>query len=517
MKKLINLFVLSMLVAGSALAQGANAKAVAATQDHFRTNRAAYGLTDADRELQQRGARTDASGWTHVRYDQFVNGVRVFEGEAIAHVDARGSVTVTNSLRGNLQVDTTPRMSEATAIATAVNAVAPRGPYDVKSELQVLPRGEHSNTNQLVWHVTVYVENGVDLTGKHEYFVNARDGKVALAFDALETSATTGTAKTMFVGDQTIDLDLTDKFYMRDLTRAGNYTLDLAGATSGGAVVSGTTSTFGDNAKTDCSGNPNRATAAAEAHFGMAASWDYFKNTFGRNGINGAGKQAYSRVHYSNCYQNAFWSDSCHCMTYGDGGSTFYPLVSIDVAGHEMSHGVMASEAALTYRGESGGLNESNSDIFGTMIEYSINSAADPGDYWVGERIYRTNYAANGTYTQTKALRYMDDPAKDGASKACWDKNTRRLDVHYSSGPNNHMFYLLAEGGTSKCNGKPVTGLGRAKAAAIWYDAVANWMTSSTNYAGARIAALNAATKLYGTGSPEYNAVAAAYSAINVN
>ncbi|MGN6185665.1 MAG: M4 family metallopeptidase [Thermoanaerobaculia bacterium] len=518
MKRYIHYLAVTVLVAGSTLAQSANASAVAAAQEHFRGNRAAYGLTDSDRELKQRGARTDAQGWTHVRFDQNVNGVRVFEGEAIAHVDPNGRVSVTNALRGNLQVDTTPRISEATAIATAVNAINPRGKYDVKSELQVLPRGEHADRTQLVWHVTLYVENDVDLTGKHEFFVNARDGKVALAYDALESSGATGTAKTMYVGDQTINVDLTDKYYLRDLTRGGgNYTVDLNGGTSGGAIVSSTTSTFGDGVKTDCSGGPNDVTAAAEVHFGMAASWDYYKNAFGRNGINGAGKQAYSRVHYSNCYQNAFWSDSCFCMTYGDGGSTFYPLTSIDVAGHEMSHGVMATEANLTYRGESGGLNESNSDIFGTMIEYSMNSAADPGDYWIGERIYRSNYAANGTYTQSKALRYMDDPKKDGVSPACWSKQLKSLDVHYSSGPNNHMFYLLAEGGTSKCNSTVVTGLGRAKAAAIWYEAITNWMTSSTNYAGARTAALNAAARLYGSGSPEYNAVAKAYSAINVN
>jgi Zn-dependent metalloprotease len=203
-------------------------------------------------------------------------------------------------------------------------------------------------------------------------------------------------------------------------------------------------------------------------------------------------------------------------MTYGDGASTFYPLVSIDVAGHEMSHGVMSTEANLTYSGESGGLNESNSDIFGTLVEYAAASPRDPGDWWIGEVIYKSNYST-GTYVQSKALRYMDDPFKDGRSPACWTSSTGSLDVHYSSGANNHMFYLLANGGTSKCNSQTVAGIGQDAAARIWYKAVTDFMTSSTNYKGARTAALNAAASLYGAGSTQYNAVAAAYSAINVN
>jgi Zn-dependent metalloprotease len=203
-------------------------------------------------------------------------------------------------------------------------------------------------------------------------------------------------------------------------------------------------------------------------------------------------------------------------MTYGDGGSTFYPLVSVDVAAHEMSHGVMSSEANLTYSGESGGLNESNSDIFGAIVEFYANNSQDTPDWWIGERIYKSNWST-GSFVQTKALRYMDDPAKDGKSPACWTSNIGSLDVHYSSGPGNHMFYLLAAGGTSKCNGQAVTGIGKDKAARIWYKAVADYMTSSTNYAGARTAVLNAAAALYGATSAEYSAVAAAFRAINVN
>src|SRR5438045_8281795 len=112
---------------------------------------------------------------------------------------------------------------------------------------------------------------------------------------------------------------------------------------------------------------------------------------FGRNGIDGTGRSAVSLVHYGDLYENAFWSDDCFCMSYGDGGDAFYPMVALDVAAHEMSHGVMSVEANLTYDGESGGLNEANSDIFGTMVEFYANSVADEPDYWIGERMYKSN------------------------------------------------------------------------------------------------------------------------------
>lgn len=512
MKKSALLVLVLVMSSFSAFAQ---ADAAAVGQAHFSANAGRYGLGNAD-EMRVRKVSADAK-MTHVRYDQFYRGIPVFEGEAIAHVRNGRVVEVTNAIRGNLNVNTSPSVGSDRATEIALRDIAPTGSASASATLKVLPAGDHSARARLVWHVATFTEGGAEGPHEWQYFVDAHTGEVALKFDALHTTDTLGTASTMFAGDQPISVDLTDKYYLRDATRSGNYTMDMNNGTSGGAVASSLLATFGDGQKTDCSGNPNRSTAAGEAHFGMALSWDYFKNTFGRNGIDGTGKRAYSRVHYDNCYQNAFWSDSCFCMTYGDGGATFYPLVSIDVAGHEMAHGVMSTEANLTYRGESGGLNESSSDIFGTTVEYSAASVIDPGDYWIGERIYRSNYDSNGAYTQTRALRYMDDPAKDGNSPACWSRTVKGLDVHYSSGPNNHMFYLLAQGGTSKCNSKAVTGIGQAKAAAIWYEAITNWMTASTNYAGARTACLNAAAKLYGSGSAEYNAVAAAYSAINVN
>ena len=177
-------------------------------------------------------------------------------------------------------------------------------------------------------------------------------------------------------------------------------------------------------------------------------TWDYFKVIHGRNGIFGNGTGAYNRVHYGTNYVNAFWDGTK--MTYGDGDGTNYgPLVSLDVAGHEMSHGVTENTAGLIYSGESGGLNEATSDIFGTMVEFFANNANDPADYLIGEEFDLAQHAG---------FRRMDKPSSDGSSLDCWSPTAGTVDVHYSSGIGNHFFYLLAEGsGARPSTASPTT------------------------------------------------------------
>jgi hypothetical protein len=153
------------------------------------------------------------------------------------------------------------------------------------------------------------------------------------------------------------------------------------------------------------------------------------------------------------------------------------------------------------------------------MVEFYANNASDVPDYLIGEKI---NINGNGT-----PLRYMDKPSRDGASPNCWSSGVGNLDVHYSSGPANHVFYLLAEGSGAKvingvsynsptCNGSTFAGIGRDAAAKIWYRALSVYMTSSTNYAGARTAAISAAKDLYGATSAQCTGVQNAFSGIAV-
>ena len=298
--------------------------------------------------------------------------------------------------------------------------------------------------------------------------------------DTLDTFASTGQADTMYTGSQSVATDASANLYLlRDLTRGGgNYTCDQKNKTAPSActIISSSDNVFGNGIK-DAS---DRTTAGADAHFGLQATWDYFASTFSRNGINGQGGTVYSRVHYGRNVANAFWNDSCACMTYGDGDAGVYPLVALDIVAHELAHSVMNSEAALTRAGESGALNESSSDIFGTLVEHSAASDVDVPDYWLGERDFRSNWTDGGTvYNQISAQRYMDDPGRDGVSPACWSGAIRTLaDSHLGAGPNNHMFYLLAEGGISRCTGEILIGIGRDKAAKIWYKAAVDQFRS---------------------------------------
>ena len=151
-------------------------------------------------------------------------------------------------------------------------------------------------------------------------------------------------------------------YELRDTTRgAGFYTMDMNNLGSipivgdslplprhqrPGSIFTDADNVWGNGTSS------NRQSAAVDAHYGQQKTYDYYKNVHGRNGIDGAGGTGYSRVHYSNKYNNAFWYDSCFCMTYGDGdGTTFSPLTALDVAGHEMTHGVTSRTAGLTLLG----------------------------------------------------------------------------------------------------------------------------------------------------------------------
>ena len=382
------------------------------------------------------------------------------------------------------------------------------------STLVVYARGQ--GAARLAWQVVLRNEHA-DMT----YIVDARNGRILERWSNRHFAAATGTARTLYSGDVALSTNsITGGYEMRDLLRGKGYTIDASNSRTSGQIYKDSDNIWGNYTVSD------RATVAADAQYGAAVTWDYFKNVHGRLGIANDGKAAYSRVHYGRRYNNAFWSDACFCMTYGDGdGVNLSPLVALDIAGHEMSHGVNARTANLIYSGESGGLNEANSDILGTMVEFHANNSHDTPDYLIGEEVFVGN--VSGSSSQ-KALRYMFNPAADGRSPNCYVNTLGDIDVHYSSGVANFFFYLLAEGTGARtysgvnhtpttCNGAQFAGIGRAKAEKIWYRALTVYFTSSTNYAGARVGTINAAKDLYGATSAEATAVATAWSAVKVN
>ena len=169
-------------------------------------------------------------------------------------------------------------------------------------------------------------------------------------------------------------------------------------------------------------------------------TYDTLKNVLGWQSLDGNNTATYIAAHVNTAYDNAYYDDTCKCMYIGD-GSSFNSLGSIDVIGHEMGHGVTAATSNLTYTGESGGLNESASDIQGEMVEAYARAGgtgslipATGNDWMMGKEI-----AKNG-----QPLRWLFKPSKDGASPNAWSSSVKRLDVHYSSGPNKLSNCFLA-------------------------------------------------------------------------
>ncbi len=481
-------------------------------------------------------ASVDANGTEHVRYQRSWRGMPVIGGDFVVHSRSGKLAGVSQTLDTATRPGLAARINGDQAIVEAGAAFPVRFTQAPTSRKIVYAR----NVAPLLAHEVVFHGFKADQTPTEmHYVVDATSGKIIDQWDGIHTAkpgsgggsctatAAVGTGKTLMAGNVVLNTSMCGTSYqMVDVSRGSGATHNMAMKTSGmGTLFTASVNTWGNNLLS------NSQTVAADAHYGVATTWDYFKNVHGRNGIANDGKGAISRVHYGRNYQNAFWSDSCFCMTFGDGdnGASIYPLVAIDVAGHEMSHGVTSRSANLIYSGESGGLNEATSDIFGTMVEYYANNASDPADYVVGEELFPNNASMRN------AIRWMFKPSLDGASPDCYSSTLGNLDVHYSSGVANHFYYLLAEGAVVPsgfgagtwanltpaslvCNGNTsLAGIGRDAAGKIWYRALTVYMTSSTNYAAARTATINASTDLYGASSAQTNAVKAAWSAVSVN
>ncbi|MFH9660330.1 M4 family metallopeptidase [Streptomyces sp. NPDC017248] len=455
----------------------------------------------------------DGDGTLHTRYERTYAGLPVLGGDLVVTTARSGkTMEVVRATNATLKVPgLTPAVPAAAAERQAVR----------RAEALGGTRTAADSVRKVIWAATgkpalAYetVVGGLQEDGtpnRLHVVTDAATGKKLHEYQGIET----GTGNTQYSGQVALTTTQSGSAYtLTDGARGGHKTYNLNRGTSGtGTLFSQSSDTWGNGTAS------NAATAGADAHYGAALTWDFYKSAFGRTGIKNNGVGAYSRVHYGNAYVNAFWDDSCFCMTYGDGTGNTKPLTSLDVAGHEMSHGVTSATANLNYSGESGGLNEATSDIMAAGVEFSANNTTDPGDYLVGEKI---DINGNGT-----PLRYMDKPSKDGASKDNWYSGIGGVDVHYSSGPANHFFYLLSEGSGAKvvngvsynsptADGLPVTGIGRDKALQIWYRALTTKWTSTTNYAGARTGTLAAAGELYGTTSAEYKAVQDAWAGIAV-
>jgi Zn-dependent metalloprotease len=245
-------------------------------------------------------------------------------------------------------------------------------------------------------------------------------------------------------------------------------------------------------------------TSAVSAAYNTRVVYDYYKNTFDRNSMDNKNMNLMVIIHFQTNYDNAFWDGTW--MVYGDGGQVFSPLAgALDVAAHEMSHGVIENTANLAYQNQSGALNESFADVFAVMV--------DRDDWKIGEDI---------TLLQPGFLRDLANPAMGlGPQPAKMSEyqnlpNTEQGDwggVHINSGIPNRAAYLIAEGLTTESLG---TSIGRSKTESIYYRALTTYLQASSQFIDARRALIQSAEDLYGAGSPEVSAVTASWDAVEV-
>jgi Zn-dependent metalloprotease len=463
----------------------------------------------------------------HTHVQQTIGGVPVWEGEAIVHLKSDGELSlITDDLKENVAVNTQPNFSPSEALEFASNTKRGRRKMTERPTIDLwIYRGE--DRDHLAYRVIMPRLDGTEMTSVPVVFIDAHTGENLGGYDNLQT----GSGSSLYSGTVTINTSQSGStFYMEDLTRRqGTFNMNSTGSETTG--TGGTQSRYTD---ADDVWNTTIQRAGVDAHYGAAKTFDYYQTVHGRNGIDGnfgpgtttaaansGVSLVVSRVHFgsSGRYNNAFWFNNQ--MSYGDGdGTNFSPLTTTDICGHEMTHGVTERTANLTYSRESGALNESFSDIFGAMVELFADGGSPTANTWkIGEDAYTPG-------TPGDALRRMDDPNAVGDPDhyslrlypgTCTPSSANdNCGVHTNSSISNHAYFLLVAGGTNRVSGVNVTGIGASDAQRIFYRALTVYMTSSTNFAGARTATLNAATDLFGSASTQYNRTATAWCAVGV-
>lgn len=488
------------------------------SENHFQQRLSEYGISSTH-DLKVSRVFVDELSMAHTRVQQTFEGIPVFGAEAIVHLNSDGSLfTVTDNLARNVQVNARPDLSSPEAINIAV------ANYGCEHCLTAVPESDlwvlrAQEQDRLVYRVQLRREDGTAETAMPVYFIDAHSGEMIWTYNNLQTA--TGTGASLYSGTVNINTVLnssTSTYYLEDTARKMG-TFDFRNGISDVYPFIDANNTWDSTTQR----------AAVDAHFGAAAVYDYYKNVHGRIGIDGNGgpdghtsfdgvtKLISSRVHYGKSFNNAFWNGT-H-LTYGDGdGINYSPFVALDICGHEFTHGVTEKTAGLIYSDEPGALNESMSDVFGALAERYVRGESSK-TWKIGEDAYTPGTAGD-------AVRYMDNPhmAKDFGFTVDDDPDhySERYigyqdngGVHINSGIANKAFYLLAVGGTHHKGGS-MTGIGADAAGKIWYKALTTYMTSSTNFDGARTATINAANAIYGANSTQSEAVARAWCLVGV-
>ena len=468
----------------------------------------------------------DVSGSEHFRYQQTIDGIPVEHAIYVVHT-LGGKIFAQN---GKWIKDIPPslpavNLSESSALTAALQYVHARQykwqdageeafikKEQNNSQATFYPKGQivfYSGEEDVIpsalrpaYKFDIYASDPVS---RQIIFVDAVNGQILGKRELLHTTNATGSAVTGYSGTQSITTDNTGTSYRLRETGRGNgvQTFNLQKTTTYASAID-----FTDADNNWNNVNTNKDQYATDAHWGAEMTYDFYKNKFGRNSIDGAGFAIKSYVHFSTNYFNAFWDGTR--MTYGDGSATDnnLPLTALDVCGHEISHGLTSFTSNLTYSNEPGAMNEGFSDIFGTAIEFYARPAK--ADWLIGADFYTIRSMSNpNAYAQP-----------DTYKGTFWYTGTADYGgVHTNSGVLNFWFYLLSSGGSGvNDNGFSynVTGIGIDAAAAIAFRTNTVYLTSTSQYIDARTSSIQAATDLYGATSQQVTQTKNAWNAVGV-
>lgn len=479
---------------------------------------AAYRINYAAREFAAYRVDADDLGFHHVRLRQAAGGLRVVGGELIVHFDRSGQpYQVNGRYIPDAFVDPAPAIDAATAVVAAQRDLAamakPSGSVLGTPELVVYARDA---TPALAYEMTLVYADSPWEAGCWRYWINAQDGTVVNRFnDVRKARAPAVTSDAPISGilntgeggtSVAVTGDYSGVFYWLRYTAQHweiyDYTNSRAARNSSASWP------------TTISG---RSEISAAYNFQLIQT--YYYNVHNRNSYDNSGTKALANVHVSGGTDNAGWDPGTQ-QFYFYPGSSWGELTVLDVCGHEFTHAVTENTADLIYQNESGALNESFSDIFGALIEFEYqpdgrgaypDRVAGQADWLIGE---------DCTYPDVVALRDMRNPQRylDPSKYHGTDWYYGSGDnggVHYNSGVQNHMAYLLAEGGSGNNDGisYTVTGIGIENVCQVAYRALTVYCSPSTDYSAVRIAWLSAAQDL----NPAWTtSVQAAWSAVGV-
>jgi len=465
----------------------------------------------------------------HSRYQQRYNGLRVVGGTVVVHAGADGVYEISASYKTGISLPTSPGVSADDALAAcwkdrggAEGQTVASGP-----ELVVIPIGPSDYA--LAWEAVLVGENA-----RWFYYVDAGGGGVLKRYNAVKHNSVP------FPSDNGVTVSLTGSRLteeggavatvtgFQDNTNAAFY---MYSSTLRAIIFNAATSGWSDNNTyahrhlvdgTDWGTSDRQEISAA---LNLQLVQNFWINTIGRNSYNNAGAVMQANIHDPAVAGNAQWNGTS--MQFGDGDNVASrDFAVLDIVGHEYGHAVNETSANLTYADESGALDESFADIFGTIVEFQNqpdnsgdypNESAGTADWLIGEDCWLAN----------TALRDMRNPSNISTVGASFRQpsryhgsfwNTSGLDnggVHHNDGPHNFVYYLLSDGGSGTNDGLPysVTGIGRLNAARIAARALTAYGTASDGFASIRDRWISAATDLFPSNVPN---VRAAFDAIGI-